>query len=503
LDIGCPRHFEFARHDYEELNMDPFFQAQQQLTRRAVLNRGARGIGGLALSSLLNPSALSSASAATASDATDRWTGVVNPRHFTPKAKRVIWLYMAGGMSHLETFDYKPKLKEMDGKPMPDSITAGQQIAQLQGQKLNCFGPQHEFKKYGKSGLEFSSIFPLMGEKIADEMCIVRSLHTEAINHDPAHTFMNTGSMIAGRPSAGSWLLYGLGADTDDLPGFVVMVSTGKFGQTQPIAARQWHSGFLPSRFQGVSFRSTGDPVLYVGNPKGVDIARQRDVVDAVQQLNRIENETVDDPEIATRISQYEMAFRMQSSVPGLMDIREEPQHVLDLYGTKGGDGSFASNCLLARRLAERGTRFIQLYHRDWDHHGSVKEHSAGTAGEVDRGIAALITDLKQRGMLDETLIVFGSEFGRTPMGQGNGRDHHMAGFTMWFAGGGIKGGTSYGATDEFGYAAVENRVTVYDVHATILKLMGIDHQKMTYRFQGRDFRLTDVAGNVITPILS
>ena len=480
--------------------MDPLLANHQQLTRRTLLGRGARGIGAIALTSLLNPSLRNVASAA--ADA-DRWTGVVRPMHFTPKAKRVIWLYMAGGMSHLETFDYKPKLKELHGQPMPESITQGQQIAQLQGQKLNCFAPQHEFKKYGKSGQEISTIFPLTGEMIADEMCIVRSLHGEAINHDPAHTFMNTGTMIAGRPSAGSWLLYGLGADTDDLPGFVVMVSTGKFGQTQPIAARQWHSGFLASRFQGVEFRSTGDPVLYVGNPKGVSLGRQRDIVDTVQYLNRIENEAVDDPEIATRISQYEMAFRMQSSVPGLMDIREEPQHVLDLYGTKGGDGSFASNCLLARRLAERGTRFIQLYHRDWDHHSTVKEHSAGTAAEVDRGVAALVTDLKQRGMLDDTLIVFGSEFGRTPMAQSNGRDHHMAGFTMWFAGGGIKGGTSYGATDEFGYNAVENKVSVHDVHATVLYLLGIDHLKLTYRFQGRDFRLTDVGGEVIKPILT
>lgn len=480
------------------------FSHQQHLTRRAMLGRGARGMGSIALASILNPlHPLASQIANAATATSDRWTGVVHPLHFTPKAKRVIWLYMAGGMSHLETFDYKPKLKELHGQPMPESVTKGQQIAQLQGQKLNCFAPQHEFKKYGQSGQEFSTVFPLLGEMAADDMCIVRSLHGEAINHDPAHTFMNTGTMIAGRPSAGSWLLYGLGADTEDLPGFVVMVSTGKFGQKQPIAARQWHSGFLESRFQGVEFRSTGDPVLYVANPKGVDIGKQRDIVEAVQKLNAIENEAVDDPEIATRISQYEMAFRMQASVPGLMDVRDEPKHILDLYGTQGGDGTFGSNCLLARRLAERGVRFIQLYHRDWDHHGSVKAHSAGTAAEVDRGAAALISDLKQRGMLDDTLIVFGSEFGRTPMAQGDGRDHHIAGFTMWFAGGGIKGGTSYGATDEFGYFATENKVSVNDVHATMLHLLGIDHQKLTYRFQGRDFRLTDVRGEIIKPILA
>ena len=487
--------------------MIPFLPSDK-INRRALFGRTAQGMGSIALASLLNPlnpfaGCIANAANTVGAAGSDKWNGVVRPLHYTPKAKRVIWLYMAGGMSHLETFDHKPKLKELHGQPMPESITAGQQIAQLQGKKLICFAPQHEFKKYGQSGQEISTIFPLIGEKIADDICIVRSLHGEAINHDPAHNFMNTGSMIPGRPSTGSWLLYGLGADTQELPGFVVMVSTGKFGQRQPIAARQWHSGFLASRFQGVEFRSVGDPVLYVGSPKGVDVGRQRDVVDAVNKLNAIENEAVDDPEIATRISQYEMAFRMQASVPGLMDVRDEPKHILDLYGTEGGDGTFGSNCLLARRLAERGVRFIQLYHRDWDHHGRVKADSAGTAAEVDRGAAALITDLKQRGMLEDTLIVFGTEFGRTPMGQGDGRDHHIAGFSMWFAGGGIKGGMSHGSTDEFGYFATENKVGVNDVHATLLYLMGIDHQKLTYRLQGRDFRLTDVAGQIIKPILA
>jgi hypothetical protein len=407
-------------------------------------------------------------------------------------------------MSHLETFDHKPKLAELDGKPMPESITKGQQIAQLQGAQLKCFAPQHPFKEWGQSGQSISTVWPELGEKCADDMCIIRSVFTEAINHDPAHTFMNTGSMIAGRPAMGSWLLYGLGAETDNLPGFVVMVSTGKFGQKQPIAARQWHSGFLPSRFQGVEFRSTGDPVLYVSNPKGVTNRRQRDVLDAVRSLNEIEHEETADPEILTRISQNEMAFRMQASVPELMDVRDEPQHILDLYGTKGGDGTFASNCLLARRLAERGVRFIQLYHRDWDHHGAVKDHVAGTAAEVDRGAAALITDLKQRGMLNDTIIVFGSEFGRTPMAQGNGRDHHLAGFTMWLAGGGIKPGASYGATDELGYHAVENRASVHDIHATLLHLLGIDPMRFTYKFQGLDMRLVGVEpARVINDVLA
>jgi hypothetical protein len=430
------------------------------------------------------------------------WKGVIQPLHHPPKAKRIIWLYMAGGMSHLDTFDHKPKLTELHGQPMPESITKGQQIAQLQGAKLNCFAPQHPFQKWGQSGQEFSSIWPNLGAKCADDMCIVRSVFTEAINHDPAHTFMNTGSMIAGRPAMGSWLLYGLGSEAANLPGFVVMVSTGKYGQKQPIAARQWHSGFLPGKFQGVEFRSVGDPVMYVRNPSGVNTAQQRHVVDAINQLNRLEEQQVYDPEIATRISQYELAFNMQQSVPELMDISKEPQSVLDLYGTKGGDGSFASNCLLARRLAERGVRFIQLYHRDWDHHGSVKSHIAGSAAEVDQGAAALIEDLRQRDMLKDTIIVFGSEFGRTPMAQGDGRDHHLAGFTMWFAGGGFKAGYNYGATDEFGYHAVDKRASVHDIHATLLHLLGIDHQRFTFKSQGLDNRLTGVEPAQIIPDL-
>jgi len=465
---------------------------QRSQSRRAFLGRSAQGLGSLALASLLRGNALAETS-----------SGVISPLHHAPKVKRVIWLYMAGGMSHLETFDPKPKLAAMNGRPMPESLTKGQQVAQLQGSKLNCFAPQHPFRKWGQSGLEISEIFPEIGSRIADEMCVIRSMHTDAINHDPAHTLMNTGTMIAGRPSMGSWLLYGLGSEAADLPGFVVMVSTGKYGQSQPIAARQWHSGFLPSKYQGVQFRGQGDPVLYVGNPPGVTSSRQRDVVDAVESLNRIEDQVVDDPEIATRIAQYELAFKMQASVPDLVDFAGEPKSILDLYGTKGGDGTFASNCLLARRLAERGVRFIQLYHRDWDHHGAVKRDSAGTAGEVDRGVAALVSDLKQRGMLDDTLIVFGTEFGRTPMNQGDGRDHHLAGFSMWLAGGGVKKGIAYGQTDELGYNAVIDKVHVNDLHATVLHLLGIDHKRLTYRYQGRDFRLTDVAGNVVKEILT
>lgn len=467
-------------------------------TRRTFLGRTVRGIGSLALASLLNPSSLT----AKVKLGQQKWKGILQPTHFAPRAKRVIHLCMAGGPSHLETLDYKPKLAEMDGKPMPESFTTGQPIAQLQGNsELKCLGPTHPFQKYGKSGQEISTAFPKIGQ-IADEICIIRSMQTEQINHDPAHTFMNTGTAISGRPSMGSWLLYGLGSESDNLPGYVVLTSSGG-GQDQPIAARQWHSGFLPGQFQGVQFHSSGDPIHYVGRPNGVSINQQQDVVNTVNNLNGILNETVDDPEISTRISQYEMAFRMQTSVPDLMDVSDEPQHIRDLYGAQPGDGSFASNCLLARRLAERGVRFIQLYHRGWDHHGGIKNAIGVTAGLVDQASAALVTDLKQRGMLDDTLIIWGGEFGRTPMAQGSGRDHHIRGFSLWMAGGGVKGGVSYGNTDELGYYAVEDIVHVHDFHATILHLLGIDHQKLTYRFQGRDFRLTDVHGHPVNNIMA
>ena len=467
-------------------------------TRRSFLGRAARGIGSLALASLINTKGVRAGDQV----ASDKWQGIIHPFHVPPKAKRVIYLYMAGGPSHLETFDYKPKLVELSGKPMPDSFTKGQPIAQLQGQSLKCLAPQYPFEKFGKSQQEMSSLFPNLG-KVADDICIVRSMKTEQINHDPAHTFMNTGTSISGRPSMGSWIMYGLGSVCDDLPGFVVLTSNGRGGQNQPIATRQWHSGFLPSRFQGVHFQSKGDAVLYLNRPGGVSAAQQRDVVDAVDVLNKKLNDSVDDPEIAARISQYEMAFRMQTSVPGLMDVSNEPQAVLDMYGTKGADGSFAANCLLARRLAERGVRFIQLYHRDWDHHGGIKRDIKLKIEEVDKASAALLTDLKNRGMLDDTLVVWGGEFGRTPMAQGDGRDHHIKGFSIWMAGGGIKGGVTHGSTDELGYNAVDDVVHVHDFHATMLHVLGIDHTRLTFKFQGRDFRLTDVSGEVVKKILA
>jgi Protein of unknown function (DUF1501) len=481
-----------------------FTLAKDGLSRRLFLGRAAQGVGKIALASLLSPSLLSATSAVPPKPKNqDRWTGVVKPLHYAPKAKRVIWLTMAGGPSHLETFDYKPKLAEMHGQPMPESFTQGKQIAQLQGAKLVCFGPQHKFKRFGKSELEICELFPQIGS-VMDEICLVRSMTTEAINHDPAHMFMNTGSQIAGRPSMGSWAVYGLGSDAEDLPGFVVLTSLGKGGQNQPIAARQWAAGLLPSRFQGVHLRGKGDPVLYLANPPGISRDQQLDVVRAVNLINAQYDAVADDPEITTRIAQYEMAFKMQTSVPELMETKNEPRKVLELYGCQPGDGSFASNCLLARRLAERGVRFIQLYHKDWDHHGAVKEGIALKAAEVDRACMALIADLKQRGMLADTLLVWAGEFGRTPMSQGgDGRDHHNSGFSIWLCGGGVKPGLVFGSTDELGYSAVENVVDVHDLHATMLKLLGIEHTKLSIKFQGLDIRLTGIAGNVIDEIIA
>jgi hypothetical protein len=414
--------------------------------------------------------------------------------HYAAKAKRVIFLCMAGGPSHLETFDYKPKLDELDGQPMPESFTQGQPIAQLQGQKLKVQGHLAKFRRHGKSGQLISDYLPWTA-KMADEIAVIRSMVTEQINHDPAHTFLNTGTAISGRPSMGSWVTYGLGSETQDLPGFVVLTSVGG-RNPQPIASRQWSAGFLPSRYQGVEFNSSGDPVHYVKTPSGVSETQQANLVETIRQLDQERNQLVRNPEIDTRIAAYEMAFRMQTSVPDLVDISKEPQHVLDLYGAKPGDGSYASNCLLARRLAERGTRFIQLYHRGWDHHGDLQRYMDICCGLTDRPTWALLTDLKQRGMLEDTLVIWGGEFGRTPMFQGKGgpgRDHHIKGFSMWMAGGGVKGGTSYGATDELGYHAAEDVVHVRDLHATMLHLLGIDSGRFTFPFQGLDTKLTGV----------
>lgn len=432
----------------------------------------------------------------------DHWKGSLQAPHFPVKAKRVIFMCMAGGPSQHESLDWKPKLKELHDKPFPESFTKGQQIAQLQGATLKARGSFTEFKKHGQSGAEISELFPNIAG-IADDLCIIRSMTTEQINHDTAHAFINTGSIIKGRPSMGSWLSYGLGAETEDLPGFIVLTSSGKSGQ-QPISARQWSSGVLPSKHQGILFQSRGDAVHYIGNPEGVCQSTQRQVVDEIQRMNGFLAEEQNDPEIATRIAQYELAFKMQSSVPDLTDFSKEPQSMLDLYGVKEpGDGSYASNCLLARRLAERGVRMIQLYHRAWDHHGGIEPGMKNASADVDQASAALIKDLKERGMLDDTLIIWGGEFGRTPMGQGSGRDHHILGFSLFLAGGGIKGGQTYGNTDELGYKAVENVVSVHDLHATLLALLGIDHHRLTTKFQGLDVRLTGVAGNLVRDIMA
>jgi hypothetical protein len=464
-----------------------------RIQRRAFLSRSVMGLGGIALSGLC----------AAGLRAGEGWPGVIAKPQLPVKAKRIIHLCMAGGPSHLETFDFKPALKALNGKPFPESFTKGQQLAQLQNTELKARGPFVDFRKWGKSGQEISTLFPNLGA-IADELCIIRSLSTEQINHDTAQAFMNTGSAIKGRPSWGSWMIYGLGAETRDLPGFVVMTSQGRGGGAQPVSSRQWSAGFLPSRFQGIQFQSKGDAVHYIANPAGVDAPGQRQLIDEITRLNELSDARIHDPEIATRDSQYEMAFRMQSSVPGLTDLSKEAPATFERYGIKKqGDGSFASNCLLARRMAERGVRFIQLYHRAWDHHGDIEKNMPIAAEETDRPSAALILDLKERGLLDDTLVLWGGEFGRTPMGQGSGRDHHILGFSVALAGGGIRPGITYGGTDELGYRAVDHPVSMHDLHATMLSLCGVDHLQLTFRTQGRDFRLTDVAGEVVKGVLA
>ena len=465
--------------------------------RRTFLGRSGLSLGGAALSGLLARDGL----AATASGAAGRteaaatYPGAVFPLHHPPRAKSVIFLCLAGGPSHLETFDFKPQLAKLDGREMPESVTAGQPIAQLQGQKLICLGPRTTFTPRGASGTPVSDFFPALGG-LVDNLAIVRSMVTEQINHDPAHTFMNCGTALSGRPSMGAWVTYGLGSEADDLPGFVVM--TSKMGRNpQPIAARQWHSGFLPGQFQGVEFATSGAPVHYVANPPGVSTAHQRDLIDTVAALENHRLRSLADPEIATRVKQYELAFRMQSSVPALADLSGETAETLALYGAQPGKATVGTNCLMARRLVERGVRFVHVYHSEWDHHSNIKGHLDEICPPTDRAAAALLLDLERRGLLDETLVVIGGEFGRTPMGQGGkgaiGRDHHIKGFSMVLAGGGIKGGIVHGATDDFGYNAISDVVHVRDLHATMLHLLGIDHAKFTVEYQGLDSKLTGV----------
>jgi len=470
------------------------------LSRREMLGQFAYGLGGMALTEILGGSQPVRA---------DGMAGEMKVLHHLPKVKRVISLFQSGGPSHLETFDYKPLLTKLQGQNLPDSVRMGQRLTGMSGMQsqLPMVGSFTGFKQHGRGGAWISDILPHTA-RMADEICVIRSLHSEAINHDPAITFLQTGSQIAGRPSVGSWLSYGLGSENDNLPNFVVLITKNK--ADQPLYSRLWGAGFLPSRHQGVQFRSSADAVLFLNNPAGIDSGSRRGMLDRLRNLHELEEESTHDPEIQTRIAQYEMAFKMQTSVPEVTDLSHEPDYIYDMYGADSRKpGTFAANCLLARRLAERGVRFIQLFHQGWDQHGGLPGGISKQCMETDQPSAALLMDLKQRGLLEETLVVWGGEFGRTNYCQGKispgnyGRDHHPRCFSGWMAGGGIKGGSAWGETCEFGYSVVKDGVHIHDLHATILHLLGIDHERLTYRFQGRDFRLTDVSGKVVQGILA
>ncbi len=471
--------------------------------RRQFFSRSSSGIGALALGSLLNRSLF-----AQQDDRQQRVGGLPGLPHFAPKAKRVIYLLQSGAPSQVDLFDYKPSLEQLHMTELPDSIRSGQRLTGMtSGQSsFPIIKSPWKFVRCGKSETWISELLPHM-QGVVDDICIVKSMHTEAINHDPAITFFQSGNQQPGRPSIGAWMSYGLGCETAELPAFVVLLTKNTFYQAQPIYDRLWGAGFLPSQHQGVKFRSQGDPVLYLNDPAQGTRNSQRQLLDRLAKLNEMRAAEVGDPEINARITQYEMAYRMQMSVPDLTDLSDEPASTFELYGEEAKEpGTHAANCLLARRLAERGVRFIQVFHRGWDHHSNVAKHLPELAKESDQGSAALIQDLKQRGLLEDTLVIWGGEFGRTVYSQGNpdtfGRDHHPRCFTIWMAGGGIKPGFSFGQTDEFCYNIVENPVHVHDFHATILHLMGVDHERLTYRFQGRDFRLTDVHGRVVKELL-
>ena len=463
----------------------------REVSRRWFFKECGVGLGAIALKSLMADNVVAASA-----------PNPLSPKkpHFEGKAKNVIYLFMAGAPSHLELFDNKPALAKHDGTLPPPELLKGYRAAFINPQS-KLLGPKFKFSKYGNSGAELSELLPHLGE-IADDIAIVKSMHTDAFNHAPAQIFMHTGSQQFGRPSIGSWTLYGLGSESKDLPGFVVF-SSGSKGPSG--GASNWGSGFLPTVYNGVTFRSQGDPILYLSNPKGVDDRIQRDTLDSIRRLNEKHLGAIGDPEIATRINSYEMAHRMQTSAPELMDISKEPKHILDMYGVEPGKPSFAMNCLLARRLIERGVRFVELFHEAWDQHGNLVADLKKNCKNTDQASAALVKDLKQRGLLDETLVVWGGEFGRTPMVQGgsDGRDHHPNCFTMWLAGGGIKPGLTIGESDELGFNATKDKVHVHDLNATIMHLLGFDHTRLTYRFQGRDFRLTDVHGEVVKKLLA
>jgi len=484
------------------------FNHQLAMTRRHFFGRLSTGIGTMALASILNPK-LFAAGVATSGPT----HGLLPGLHFAPKAKRVIYLFMSGGPSHIDLFDYKLKLRELHGQQLPASIRMGQRLTGMTSSQSSfpCVAPMFEFKQHGQSGTWVSELLPHTA-RIVDDLCVVKSMNTEAINHDPAVTFIQTGHQQAGRPSLGAWLSYGIGSDNQKMPAFIVMVSQGSGNKTdQPLSARYWGSGFLPGEHQGVRFRSGSDPVLYLSNPPGVDAAARRRMLDTVGKLNEMAAKSFGDPEINARIAQYEMAYRMQSSVPELTDLSREPKHVLDAYGIKenSNDGGFARNCLLARRMIESGVRFVQLMHRGWDQHSDLPKQIRGQCRDVDQPSAALVADLKARGLLEDTLVIWGGEFGRTVYSQGtltkdnHGRDHHGRCFTIWMAGGGIRPGLVYGETDDYCYNIVENPVHIHDFNATVLRCLGIDHEKLTFKFQGRHFRLTDVHGEVVKGILA
>jgi hypothetical protein len=487
--------------------MNPQREYELMLTRRQLFGRAATGIGTAALASLLSPDAFAAATGQAAI-----YRGIMEKPHFAPKAKRVIYMFQSGGPSHIDLFDYKPKLQEHRAENLPDTIRMGQRITGMtSGQKTLPVAPSiFKFAQHGKNGAWLSELLPHTAG-IVDDIAIIKSMHTEAINHDPAITFIQTGSQQPGRPSIGSWMSYGLGSENQDLPAYIVLISQGT-GNTndQPLFGRLWGSGFIPSVHQGVKLRSEGDPVLYLGDPPGIDKSSRRRMLDGVAKLNKMAAQSFGDPEIATRIAQYEMAYRMQTSVPELMDLSGESEQTFEMYGPDARKpGTFAANCLLARRLAERGVRFVQLFHRGWDQHGNLPKQIAGQCKDTDQPSAALIKDLKQRGLLDDTLVIWGGEFGRTVYCQGNltqdnyGRDHHGRCFSIWAAGAGIKGGVVHGETDDYAYNIVRDPVHIHDLNATILHQLGIDHEKLTYRYQGRDYRLTDVAGTVVKPILT
>ena len=485
--------------------MNPLQEHGLLLTRRHFFGRMATGIGAAALGSLLNPRLF-----AAFPGESDKHTGLPELPHFAPKAKRVIYLFMAGGPSQMDLLDYKPTLEKFHQSELPESVRMGQRITTMtSGQKtLPVVNSLFKFQQHGKCGAWMSELLPNIGS-IADDLCIIKTVNTEAINHDPAITFIQTGFQQPGRPCTGAWLSYGLGTANENLPAFIVMISSGKESD-QPLYTRLWSAGFLPSEYQGVQFRGKGDPVLYLSNAPGISPEMRRRMLDGMARLNNKQYQTFADPEINTRVAQYEMAYRMQTSVPELVDVSTEPQSVLEMYGEEARKpGTFAYNCLLARRMAERGVRFIQLYHRGWDQHNNLPKRIREQAKDTDQPSAALVKDLKQHGLLDDTLVIWGGEFGRTVYSQGKiekdnyGRDHHGRNYAIWMAGGGVKPGITYGETDDYCYNVVANPVHIHDLNATILHNLGIDHEKLTYRFQGRDFRLTDIHGEVVKGILA